>query len=231
MGTGKKPATDMSMAMVTLAGDLASFNNASPEDVLLALRSGLSGESEPMRRFGVALSETAVKAKAMEMGIEGVDGVLTEAQKVQARYAIIMAQTSMAQGDFARTSDGMANKERILAAKMDDLKTKFGQVLLPIKMLVADGVIKLIDALPKLKAAFDGLMPPATIASIKADLLPALKDIGKFLQSDVLPQVKEFGAMALEMGTAIAQFLAPSLDTLADLWKNALRPAPEAIAP
>src|SRR3990172_5019658 len=79
MGTAKKPAADMSMAMVTLAGDLASFNNANPEDVLLALRSGLSGESEPMRRFGVALSETAVKAKAAEMGIEGVDGVLTEA--------------------------------------------------------------------------------------------------------------------------------------------------------
>src|SRR3972149_9211460 len=44
MGTARKPAADMSMAMVTLAGDLASFNNASPEDVLLALRSGLSGE-------------------------------------------------------------------------------------------------------------------------------------------------------------------------------------------
>ena len=231
MGTAKRPATDMSMAMVTLAGDLASFNNASPEDVLLALRSGLSGEAEPMRKFGVALSETAVKAQASKMGIVGVNGVLTEAQKVQARYAIIMAQTTMAQGDFARTSDGAANKQRILAAKMDDVKTKVGQVLLPIKMLVMDGIIKLTDSLPKLKAAFDGLIPPATIASIKADLLPALKSIGRFLQSDVLPQVKEFGRVALEMGAAVAQFLAPSLDTLADLWRNALKPALDAILP
>lgn len=132
MGLAKAPAAEMSKAMVTLAADLASFNNANPEEVLLALRSGLSGEAEPMRRFGVALSETAVKAKAAQLGLKAVGGELTEQQKIQARYAIIMEQTAMAQGDFARTSTGLANSQRILKAEFADLQANIGNLLLPV---------------------------------------------------------------------------------------------------
>lgn len=131
LGLGQKPAADMSMSLVQLASDLASFNNANPADVLQALQSGLIGQSEPMRKFGVNLSEAAVQAKAMEMGLVGADGEISEAAKVQARYALIMAQSTTAQGDFLRTADGLANSQRIVTAQIKDAGAALGQQLLP----------------------------------------------------------------------------------------------------
>lgn len=168
MGQGPAAAKDMSLSMVQLATDLASFNNANPEDVILALRSGLSGESEPMRKFGVALSEAAVSAKAAQMGIAPLGATLTEQQKITARYAIIMDQTKTAQGDFARTSDGLANKQRIQAAQMEDLSAKFGAMLLPIKILITDGFIKLIELGADLGEKVSG--PVAGLASAAGEL-------------------------------------------------------------
>jgi len=137
-GMGTKAAADMSTALVQLAADLASFNNANPEDVLLALRSGLSGETEPLKRFGVALNEATMKAKAMELGLGDNIQKLSEAEKIQVRYAIILDQTAKAQGDFARTSEGLANQIRILKGNWGDTLKVLGDNLVPIieKVLV-----------------------------------------------------------------------------------------------
>src|SRR3990172_9274924 len=131
LGLGQKPAADMATSLIGLASDLASFNNANPEDVLQALQSGLIGQSEPMRKFGVNLTEAAVKAKAMEMELAGADEELTEAAKVQARYALILEQTTTAQGDFARTADGLANSTRTAKAQFADSAAILGTQLLP----------------------------------------------------------------------------------------------------
>lgn len=132
MGLGQKPAADMSTAIVGLAADLASFNNANPEEVLIALRSGLVGEIEPLRRFGIAINEETVQLKAMEMGLAKSKDSLSEAAKVQARYALILAQTGTAQGDFARTSEGVANTTRRARAQFEDMQATIGTKLLPI---------------------------------------------------------------------------------------------------
>lgn len=131
LGLGQKPAADMSTSLVDLAADLASFNNADPSDVLLALRSGLSGEIEPLKKFGIAINESILKAKAMELGLGDNLQVLSEAEKLQIRYAIIMDQTATAQGDFARTSEGLANQQRILKAQLADSAAVLGAQLLP----------------------------------------------------------------------------------------------------
>ena len=132
-GLARGEATTMSTTLVQLAADLASFNNTSTEDALNALRSGLAGESEPLKRFGVALNEVTLKNKALQMGlITTTSGVLPPAIKAQATYALVMEQTKSAQGDYARTADGVANKQRTLAAQFEDTKTKIGTGLLPI---------------------------------------------------------------------------------------------------
>ena len=109
MGLAPQVSADMSIGLVKLASDLASFNNASPEDVLEAMRAGLVGEMEPMRRFGVDLSDAALKQKALSLGIYEGNGILNQSQKAQAAYALMLDQTTLAQGDFARTSDALAN--------------------------------------------------------------------------------------------------------------------------
>lgn len=131
MGIGKSAAADMSTGLVALAADLASFNNLKPEEVFLKLQSGIVGEIEPMRALGVNLSAVAVEAKAMQMGLVDANGELSEQAKIMARYAIIMEQTKNAQGDFARTSDGLANSTRILKAQLEDTLASFGEELIP----------------------------------------------------------------------------------------------------
>lgn len=132
IGIIPEKAAEMSTGFVTLASDLASFNNASPEETLLALRSALTGEFEPMKRFGVALSQAAVAEQAMKMGLIETTAELTPAIKSMAGYALIMEQTTNAQGDFARTSEGLANSQRIVEAQMEDLMATIGSFLLPI---------------------------------------------------------------------------------------------------
>jgi hypothetical protein len=131
-GLTNEQATDMSTSMVTLAADLASFNNTSIDDALLALRSGLSGETEPLKRFGVAINDVRLKEQALAMGlIKTTTGTLPIAIKTQAAYALIMKDTALAQGDFERTSDGVANKQRIISAQFADVTAQIGTALLP----------------------------------------------------------------------------------------------------
>lgn len=149
---GQEPAAHMSTALVKLASDLASFNNIDPTQALEKLRAGITGETEPLKSLGIAMNETAVKAKALELGLKPVGGQLSEQQKIAARYAIILEQSGNAQGDFARTAEGAANAQRIFAAQIDDLYAKFGQTFLPILtqgISVLTGLIERFRALPE----------------------------------------------------------------------------------
>jgi hypothetical protein len=114
-----------------LAADLASFNNTTTDEAITALAAGLRGESEPLRRFGVLLSDAAVQAKAMEMGLAKTTKEITDQDKVLARQALILEQTTAQQGDFARTADGAANQQRILAAEIENSRAAIGEGLLP----------------------------------------------------------------------------------------------------
>lgn len=125
-------AAKMSTRMVQLAADMASFNNTSPEEALDALRSGLVGETEPLRRFGVNIQDAQLRQEALKLGlISTTKDALSPAAKAQASYSLILQQTTTAQGDFARTSGGLANQQRILTAEFSDLQGQLGQKLLP----------------------------------------------------------------------------------------------------
>jgi hypothetical protein len=128
----ERQSAQMSVTMSQLAGDMASFNNEDPTDMLERLRSGLAGEAEPLRRFGVFISEARVETEAMRMGMEKVNGSFTDAQKIQARYNIILKDTKKQQGDFARTAGtSLPNQLRILRAQFIDLAAKLGKLLIP----------------------------------------------------------------------------------------------------
>ena len=132
MGMTEDKSAGMSVELVKLAADLASFNNIKPEEALEKLRAGLVGESEPLKSLGININETILKEKALKLGLIKGKQPLTALTKAQAAYALIMEQSSLAQGDFARTSTGLANQQRILTANMDNLKATLGTALLPI---------------------------------------------------------------------------------------------------
>ena len=114
-----------------LASDLASFNNTTPEQAINAIGSALRGEAEPLRQFGVLLSDAALKDEALALGLEVTTGALSAQTKILAAQSLIYKQTGDAQGDFARTSDGLANSSRVLKAQMADLQVSIGKALLP----------------------------------------------------------------------------------------------------
>lgn len=131
MGFTEDRAARMSQKMVQLAGDMASFNNEDPSEMLERIRSGLAGESEPLRRFGVDLRVTAVQAFAVREGLIKQGEALQGAALVQASYQKILADTADQQGDFERTSTGLANTQRRLRANTIDLAAVMGKELQP----------------------------------------------------------------------------------------------------
>mgnify|MGYP006921320039 CR=1 FL=1 len=147
MGIGEQTSADMSGSLVGLAADLASFNNMDPTEVLDKLRAGLSGETEPLKSLGVNLNAAEIEARALKMGLKKVNGVLPAAAKAQASYALIMEQTALAQGDFARTSEGLANQQRIMKAQFENVKATLGTALLPLMTTLA-GILNSIFTNP-----------------------------------------------------------------------------------
>lgn len=137
MGISTTESAKMSTGLVRLAADLGSFNNMDPTEVLDKLRAGLSGETEPLRALGVNLNAARIQAKAFEMGLASTTAGLTPAVKAQATYALILEDTTLAQGDFARTSGGLANQQRMLAAEAANLSAAIGGILLPVIVTLA----------------------------------------------------------------------------------------------
>ena len=131
-GLAGSDLSKFSTDFVGLAADLASFNNTSPETAINAIGSALRGESEPLRAFGVLLNDATLKEAALALGIYDGNGALTAQQKILAAQKVIYEQTTDAQGDFARTSDGLANSQKILKAQLADTVTEIGTFFLPI---------------------------------------------------------------------------------------------------
>lgn len=156
-GIGRSQAAEMSTTLVTLASDLASFNNTSVDEALLALRSGLSGETEPLKRYGATLSDVRLKEEALAMGIYDGTGTLGVAAKAQAAYSLILKDTSMQQGDFIRTADGLANSQKTASAEFENAKSKLGTDLLPV-----------VTAITKAFATFAGFVGglPAPVRNV-----------------------------------------------------------------
>lgn len=160
LGLSQQAAADLAPEIVQLGADLASFNNLEVTEALDKLRAGLVGEAEPLRALGVNLTAATTEAKALELGLVGASGEVSEAAKVQARYALILEQTTTAQGDFARTATGIANTQRTLAAEFENLRASVGEALIP-------AFQQLLDIAPALIGVIeDGLVP--AIASISS---------------------------------------------------------------
>jgi hypothetical protein len=127
---------DFSKGLTQVTLDIASFYNARPEDVAVALRSGLTGEIEPIRQFGFFINMEMVKAKGAAMGFTGE---LSEQEKILARNQLILEQyrAAPAMGDLERTAMSAANMVRNLGGRLKDLGTIAGRVLVPAFEVVA----------------------------------------------------------------------------------------------
>ena len=132
MGMSEEASASMATTLTGLAGDLSSLHDVSVETALTALRAGLIGEAEPLRKLGILLDAATIKAKALAMGlVKNTKDALTPAIKSQAAYALILEKGAVAMGDFARTSDSATNASKVLAGQWEELQIVIGTALLP----------------------------------------------------------------------------------------------------
>ena len=171
-GLAEGASAEMSVELVKLAADMASFNNIPIDVALEKLRSGLVGEVEPLRTVGVLLSAAEVNAQAYAQGIAEQGAQLTEAQKVQARYSLILSQTTAQQGDFTRTADSLANSTRIMKAQLEDAAAELGQQLLPAAQKIVEIANSLIERFSNLSSG------TKTVILVVGGLAGALAMIG-----------------------------------------------------
>ena len=181
--------------LTALASDLASFNNTSPDEAIQAIGAALRGEAEPMRRYGVLLDDATMRQKAFEMGlISSTKEALTPANKVLAAQALIMEKTADAQGDFARTSDGLANKQRILSAQFANVQAQIGEKLLPVALRLATWASEtMIPALLELGSRLEGPLTNAftTVSRVmRDDILPVVQAVFGWLRDNVPPTIE-----------------------------------------
>ena len=151
-GLSAEASRDMAMSMTELTADMASFYNLDHEEAFEKLKSGISGEVEPLKALGINLSVTNMEAYALAQGINKSWNEMTQAEQTTLRYQYIMAQTADAQGDFARTSDGLANSTRTAKITIQEVAQKLGDLLLPIAQNV---MIKVNELGNKMKEALD----------------------------------------------------------------------------
>lgn len=146
-GLTGKAVTGMSTDLAGLAADMASFYNLDFETAFEKIRSGISGETEPLKQLGINMSVANLEAYALSQGIDTAYESMTQAEQVTLRYNYLMQATADAQGDFARTSDSLANSQRLLSTNLDTLKANLGDALLPVLNSAVGAINDLFAAL------------------------------------------------------------------------------------
>lgn len=183
-GMAGEQIVDMSTDLAGLAADMASFYNLDFDTAFQKIRSGISGETEPLKQLGINMSVANLNAFALQQGLSKTFEQMTQGEQTMLRYQYLMQATADAQGDFSRTSDGYANSVRKLQTNVDQLKTTLGK-----------GFIDIVtEATGFLNTMIESLTPDES----KRTVLDDFADID--LQTETkLAQIQETSAQAKEL--------------------------------
>lgn len=200
MGLTNEQVKNMSGNMVDLAGDMASFYNLDHEVAFEKIRSGISGETEPLKQLGINMSVANLEAFRLAEGLKKPYNQMTQSEQALLRYQYLMSATADAQGDFERTSDGLANQLRIAKLNMESLTADLGKLLLPVAQ---EAVKSFNDISDKLKEAFDDPSVQASIKSIAESIGDLITNVANFVANH-LPNIIDGFAWILDNAGTIA---------------------------
>ena len=165
--------------LTTRIADFASVMNLDIPAAAAKFQSALAGQSKPMREFGIDTSAAAVEAFALATGMVKTNDEMTAAMKIQATYGLLMKETAQTAGDFANTSDSLANRQRILAAEFENMKAKIGEGLLPVVESLLGAVMPLIDGFNKLSPSIRQIGTTVAISTaVTTAFGKSLKNLG-----------------------------------------------------
>ena len=212
--TGQQ-ALVMSEQMAQLTGDMASFNNLDYDEAFNKIKSGLTGETEPLKALGIVMNETNLSAFAMADGIETAYSKMAESDKVILRYNYLISQTSLAHGDFARTQDSYSNVSKSMENNMESLSATLGAQLLPvlttIKVTIND-LLKTLSPITELIGKLVGGLLTMLFNSIRpvidivTTLINVLNPVIEVL-NDIIGKVIDFASkVGTQLATVVSTF-------------------------
>lgn len=197
---------EMSTDLAGLAADMASFYNLDFETAFEKIRSGISGETEPLKQLGINMSVANLNAFALAQGLEKTFNEMNQGEQTMLRYQYLMQATSDAQGDFEKTSDGLANARRRVEANLQSISTNIGNLLItPFE----NATTKVAEFLQQISA---DMMPKETVLDkfqkIDVDTAEKMADLQATAREaqaaiDLLKKVEEQTA-TLKDGTTIS---------------------------
>lgn len=156
-GFTEQEAYNMSTTLTGLAGDVASFYNMTSDEAYTKLKSVFTGETETLKELGVVMTQNALDQYALANGYGITTAKMSEQEKVALRYNFVLQQLSLAQGDFARTSDSWANQVRVMQLRFESFKATMGQGLINIFLPVIKVLNVVISKLQVFAAYFSAI--------------------------------------------------------------------------
>lgn len=147
MGIAEEAGSDMAITLTGLTADMASFYNVSQEMADTAIKSVFTGETESLKQYGIVMTEVNLEQFALSKGITKSLSAMNQQEKTMLRYLYVLEQTSLAQGDFAKTQDSWANQTRILSERWKEVQTTFGEAFITIGELLLPVINALVKSL------------------------------------------------------------------------------------
>ena len=228
-GLSQDAIVRMSTDLAGLAGDFASFYNLETDEAFEKIRSGISGETEPLKQLGINMSVANMQAYALSKGIKGNYSSMDQATQTALRYSYLMSVSADAQGDFARTQGSFANQTKLLKTNLQQLGAKVMTAALPSMEKLLQLANKIMDGLfgnPEKVQKFQDII--SGISSYLAEkLMPAffdlLESVGPVLE-DLMPIIKAVGGLigdtlitAIQLATEFLKGLHKIIQKISDL--------------
>lgn len=217
-GLAGEEIVGMSTDLAGLAADMASFYNLDFDTAFQKIRSGISGETEPLKQLGINMSVANLNAFALQQGLSKTFDQMTQGEQTILRYQYLMQATADAQGDFARTMDGFANAKRLFETNLETLKTNLGGFLLNVVNPVIVGINGLFAALTQ--------EPERTIIDdvneIDVDTEEQMRKLGETYTkaSDVIKLIDEIEQKTVKTNTGDTVNLASLFGDMAQIEKD-----------
>ncbi|MBQ1778570.1 MAG: hypothetical protein IIU57_01040 [Oscillospiraceae bacterium] len=196
-GMASNEIITMSTDLAGLAADMASFYNLDFETAFEKIRSGISGETMPLKQLGINMSVANLEAFALAQGLEKTFSEMSQGEQTMLRYQYLMQATSDAQGDFAKTADGFANAQRRIQTALDSISAVAGTFILNTIEPLISGVARFLEKITT--------QPERTVLDdfneINVDTTQKMADLEQTYQKakDIINLLKEIGEQTVTL--------------------------------
>lgn len=210
MGISMRDTEEWSTTLTERTMDLANFYDTTVEETTNALNAIVTGQTEPLRKFGINMTQATLQEYAYANGIRKKVSEMTEAEKVQLRYNFVIERTNIAVGTTARESDSATGQINRFKEGIKELGVSFSEEILPIFTPLIEGLNNVIE---KFASMSDGTKKFIVIAGgIVATVGPVLLVLGNVFKA--ISNISE--------GMKVAKTAIDGVSKVGGLFKGAL---------